>query len=304
MDGLRIDAAKHVNKDFWPPFQAAANVFTMGEVYNLATNRPNDTCNWAVDALSSVLNYPVWYAVVGTLANSSNPMGGLGFMVEYIASECYDSTLLGTFSENHDVPRFGSATTDLSMQKNALAFDIMSDGIPVVYYGAEQRFTGKNDPGNREALWLNPTGYDTNATLYKVVKALNIARSAVVTELQSGDDDYSNWSGFWAYKAKILYSNDDVLALRKGYDTAVITALTNGGEGAPDVGPFHIGDTNLVQGATIVEVLGCTSMKVGLYGEFDITLKNGEPQVCVHKLFQIIPSRCSGVAAVPLYCIP
>ena len=32
IDGIRIDAAKHVNFDFWSGFQAAAGTFTMGEV--------------------------------------------------------------------------------------------------------------------------------------------------------------------------------------------------------------------------------------------------------------------------------
>lgn len=32
IDGLRIDTAKHVRKDFWPAFAKAAGVFTMGEV--------------------------------------------------------------------------------------------------------------------------------------------------------------------------------------------------------------------------------------------------------------------------------
>jgi alpha-amylase len=32
IDGLRIDTAKHIRKDFWPAFAKAAGVFTMGEV--------------------------------------------------------------------------------------------------------------------------------------------------------------------------------------------------------------------------------------------------------------------------------
>jgi alpha-amylase len=33
IDGLRIDAAKHVRKDFWPGFCAASGVFCIGEVF-------------------------------------------------------------------------------------------------------------------------------------------------------------------------------------------------------------------------------------------------------------------------------
>ncbi len=32
IDGIRIDAAKHIRKDFWPDFVKAAGVFSIGEV--------------------------------------------------------------------------------------------------------------------------------------------------------------------------------------------------------------------------------------------------------------------------------
>jgi len=252
----------------------------MGEVFTQAYDDANTTCSWAMDALSTVLNFKVWHSIVGTFANSTNPMRGLGYVMNEVARGCYDSTLLGTFSENHGVARFAAATSDLSQQKNALVFDIMSDGIPVIYYGAEQQFSGRNDPLNREAFWLNPTGYDTTAPLYQLIKSVNTARNAVNLELHG--IDYSNWSGYWAHKAKVLYSTEDILVLRKGYDTSVIVALTNVGEGGPDIGPVHIGETNFVQRQTIVEVISCNSTIAGQFGEFDVTLRNGEPQVGIN----------------------
>lgn len=204
-------------------------------------------------------------------------MGGLGYIIRETAEECHDSTILGTFSENHDVARFASFSQDLSQQKSALVHTIMGDGIPIVYYGAEQAFSGENDPKNREALWLNPSGYDTESPLYQTIKALNIVRNAVNKELDG--IDYTNWSGYWAFKIKLLFITEDILAYRKGYDTSVITALTNVGVGGPDVGPYHLGDTNMVEKDVIVEVLSCNHTLVGVDGEFDLTLKNGEPQV-------------------------
>lgn len=32
MDGLRLDTAKHIRKDFWPSFTQSAAIFTIGEV--------------------------------------------------------------------------------------------------------------------------------------------------------------------------------------------------------------------------------------------------------------------------------
>jgi alpha-amylase len=54
---MRIDAAKHVAKPFWTQFQPFANVYTVGEVYS---DTPAYTCDYMSDALSGVLNYPMY----------------------------------------------------------------------------------------------------------------------------------------------------------------------------------------------------------------------------------------------------
>ncbi|KAJ6547139.1 glycoside hydrolase superfamily [Mycena capillaripes] len=62
IDGLRIDAAKHVRKEFWPIFAKSAGVFCMGEVFDPAV--ANVAEFQGSDALDSVLNYPLYYALV------------------------------------------------------------------------------------------------------------------------------------------------------------------------------------------------------------------------------------------------
>ncbi|MEZ4409188.1 MAG: alpha-amylase family glycosyl hydrolase [Polyangiales bacterium] len=44
----------------------------------------------------------------------------------------------------------------------ALTFLLTEDGIPCIYYGTEQDFTGGNDPSNRERMW--ESGFNTAAT--------------------------------------------------------------------------------------------------------------------------------------------
>jgi len=56
VDGMRIDAAKHVAKPFWKQLQPQANVYTMGEVL---TDNAAQACDYMYDALSGVLNYPM-----------------------------------------------------------------------------------------------------------------------------------------------------------------------------------------------------------------------------------------------------
>ena len=57
----------------------------------------------------------------------------------------------GAFLENHDQPRFQSWTTDVALTKNAMAYTFVTDGIPILYYGQEQGYTGGNEPASREA---------------------------------------------------------------------------------------------------------------------------------------------------------
>ncbi len=85
---------------------------------------------------------------------------------------------LVNFLDNHDVSRFlysGAGTDALHL---ALLFLLTEDGIPCIYYGTEQRFSGGNDPANREDMWF--TGYDQAAPTYQWIKRLTAIRQAYV----------------------------------------------------------------------------------------------------------------------------
>lgn len=111
IDGLRIDTVKHVEKPFWTSFCAAAGVYAVGEVYD---GDYNYACPYQ-SVVDGVLNYPVYYPLLGAFQSTSGSMEGLMEMIENVKDACEDSTLLGTFSENHDLPRFASYTSDYSV---------------------------------------------------------------------------------------------------------------------------------------------------------------------------------------------
>lgn len=83
---------------------------------------------------------------------------------------------------------FSRYTSDISLAKNAIAFVLLSDGIPIVYAGQEQHYSGGNDPANREATWLS--AYNTNAELYRFIASANAIRAYAI-----GHD-----SGYLTYK--------------------------------------------------------------------------------------------------------
>lgn len=51
--------------------------------------------------------------------------------VKAMNSQCKDTTLLGSFSENHDQPRFAYYTSDLVLARNIIVFTMLQDGIPI-----------------------------------------------------------------------------------------------------------------------------------------------------------------------------
>jgi alpha-amylase len=69
----------------------------------------------------------IFQAFTTTSGSISNLVNGINTM----KSDCSDTTLLGSFSENHDQPRIPSVTSDMSLDKNAIAFTILADGIPI-----------------------------------------------------------------------------------------------------------------------------------------------------------------------------
>jgi alpha-amylase len=71
-----------------------------------------------------------------------------------------------------------SYTDDMSLAKNAAAFTIMADGIPIIYAGQEQHYSGGSDPNNREATWLSK--YNTDSDLYKLIAKANSVRNQAI----------------------------------------------------------------------------------------------------------------------------
>jgi len=95
------------------------------------------------------------------------------------------------------------------------------------------------------------------------------------------------------YKTKIILSNDDMLALRKGYDHSALALVTNRGSNSSALGPYTIGDTNFSEGDEIMDVLSCTSMTVGAFGVVNITIPaGGNPMVWVPVKWMLNQTLC------------
>ncbi len=244
-DGYRIDTIKHVESDFWPVFAAATrkrlaaenktNFLMFGEAFD-----GNDQLIGSYTlpgALDSVFYFSQHFTAFGnvfenaydaTLAQGTAQIqqlweqrpanygttpqpGGIGIA---------PTKALVNFIDNHDVPRFLFASNgDVGALRNALSLLYTEDGIPNLYYGTEQDFSGGNDPANREVLWT--TGFPTDGATFTHIAKLARIRKAYVA-LRRGD-------------TKVVWSTNDVGT----EDDAGIFAFERAG-GDASLGPYAL----------------------------------------------------------------
>ncbi|KAG6379070.1 alpha-amylase [Boletus reticuloceps] len=278
IDGLRIDAFlptspnpsfidnRHVNMDFWPGFCAAAGVFCIGEVFT--TDIDDVAAFQGPDALDSVLNYPMYGAIVNafTIPGPQN-ITALTDMIAQSKQKYEDCGLLGNFIENQDNPRWHNISVDpqslYRSNRHCSSFLSVHHSIPIVYYGQEQGFSGSGDPWNREPLWTS--GY-ANTTAYQLMSTMNQFRNFLVNS--------TNWVNS---SMQVLAATNDSIAILKGN---VISVLTNIGSPPKDTGiPVY---TPFPTDTPLINILTCIQWPVGSNGTIDVEYaKGGVPVVLI-----------------------
>ncbi|KAF7855421.1 hypothetical protein EAF04_010164 [Stromatinia cepivora] len=263
IDGLRVDTVRHVEKDFWPLFNEAAGVYCVGEVADRDVDYLCDYQNY----MDGLLSYASYYQLIPFFSNTSATSENLIGQVQYQNTQCRDTTLLGTFTENHDQPRFGNYTSDLTLAKNIIAYTMLADGIPIIYQGQEQHFHGATDPYDREPLW--PTNYNTSSPLYVLVKQLNAIRSLAIARSSTYATD----------QTQVAYSDAHNLAFRKGDSShMVLMVLNNVGENAEDY-TVEMENAGFEAGLIVTDVLSCRNVTVAMDGGMEVPFVNGLPSV-------------------------
>ncbi|KAI0338565.1 glycoside hydrolase family 13 protein [Trametopsis cervina] len=259
IDGVRIDTVKHVRKDFWPDFAKSANAFTIGEVLDNRTTYVSDY----TQVIDAVLDYPDWYPLTSGFVSTSGNLSALAETVQQSQSSYKNGAFgTGSFLENHDQPRLGSQTQDQSLIMNAMAWPFVSDGIPILYYGQEQGYTGGADPANREALWLS--GYGTDKPLVQHVEALTTARQTAAK---------AN-SNFLSTKVQFLTASPSSLVISK---PPLVALLTN--QGSQSTPTWSVSNAGFTANEEVWDVLTCTKYTTDSNGALSVTGSGGKPQI-------------------------
>ncbi|EME83175.1 glycoside hydrolase family 13 carbohydrate-binding module family 20 protein [Pseudocercospora fijiensis CIRAD86] len=260
IDGLRLDSAMQVNQAFWPGFVKASGVYAVGEVLD---GNPTSFCTWQ-SYMPGALNYPNYFWLNRAFASTSATMTELANNIQWLNSTCTDVTLLGNFLENHDNPRFPTITKDTGLTQNAIAFSILNDGIPIVYYGQEQGFNGAVDPYNREPLWTS--GYNTKSSLYTFIAKVNGARNLAIRKNPT----------YAATKSKVVYSDTKIMATLKQGLLSVFTDSGSSGSGSAILTPAKTGFAGYTK---YTDLLSCNVIQTDSSGNLAVTINYGAPRV-------------------------
>ena len=198
IDGIRVDTIVEVPTWFWDKFNSAAGVFQIGEAFN---GNIDYVAPYA-SHFDSVFNYPLYYTIQNSFCGSFTNLENYWFNLR---NKWPDPKYPAVFVENHDNPRFLNRCNDRKKFKNAVAFTLLWEGVPVFYYGGEQWYAGGADPNNREPLWDN---YNTDSEMYVMLAALHKMRKDVQ---------------IWNYEIVQRYSDDNFYAFSRGNVLACFT---------------------------------------------------------------------------------
>lgn len=253
-DGIRADTVPEVSKTFWSHLQGSVGgTYIVGEVYNGNVGYVSGY-QGVIDA---TLSYPLFFTLRNVFAQKQS-MYGIQSMVQSYAKSFSDVDALGTFIDNHDQPRFLNARNDQVAYKAAMLYTLMSSGVPIIYYGSEQAFSGGNDPANREPLW--PTGFNQDADLYKwLATVVGFRKKAQV----------------WNSPQVQRYADDTFYAFTRG---TTFVAMTNVGQGGPDQSRSITYDA-YPEGTKLCNLFDTSDCVTVNNKQFTVTLQGGESKV-------------------------
>lgn len=263
IDGLRIDSCTSVEQTFFDDFVDSAGVYAVCEAFH---GDPNVVCPYQ-DHMPGAMNYPAYFWIKRAFQSTSGTMAELANGINWMKSTCKDTTLLGSFIENHDNPRFPSFTSDVSLNKNAIAYAMLADGIPIIYQGQEQYYSGALTPTNREPIWSS--GYSTTSTFYRFIATVNAIRNWAI--FKDG--------GYATYKAEAIYSEANIIATRKGSGGSQIISVFNNLGASSSSRSVAITGTSYAAGTSLIDVLTCDTVNVDANGNLPLTISGGAPLV-------------------------
>jgi len=249
-DGLRIDTVPEVDPQFWKEFVDAAGVYAVGETFTGDVSCVGEY----TQVMGGCLSYPVFFSLRNAFlyGDDGQSLKQLNYTLQQYATTMRDPYAMGTFIDNHDNARWLSLNAEYIYYKSALAWVVMGQGIPIVYYGTEQGYAGGNDPNNREPLWTSK--YNEQWSLYEYLQTIVQFRK-----------EWKVWD--FPYTQRAL--EDNLLIWTRG---PVLVAVTNRKNNIE----YQLYDHPYKEGETLCNIFFSTDCVTIQDGAMPIYLNNGE----------------------------
>lgn len=171
-DGVRVDAARSIPKDFLAEFEEYLGVPTFGEIFVGDVDYVSDFQNYEW----GVLDFPLFFQAREVFAHDAD----FSTVKEIFDqdSKYKDPNRLITFIDNHDRDRFLCLADDnFQKMRLALTFLFTVRGIPDIYYGTEQNCYGGGKPtewagiANKENREVMPS-FSEDGNMYQYIQRL------------------------------------------------------------------------------------------------------------------------------------
>lgn len=242
-DGVRIDAARSLPKDFIQEFENYLGVPSFGEIFVGDVDYVSDFSNYEW----GVLDFPLFFQAREVFAHDASFTTVKSIFDQ--DSKYNDVNHLVTFIDNHDRDRFLCLADDNYQKlRLALTFIFTVRGIPDVYYGTEQNCYGGGVPtewagiANKENREVMP-GFDEDGITFKYIQRLTELRKEYAC-LQTGTQ-------------REMWAEDNIYAFSRRDDSngqEIISVFNNGTSNETRAIPLRA-ESSLAVGTTLTNLL-------------------------------------------------
>ncbi|MBR2978458.1 MAG: DUF1966 domain-containing protein [Myxococcaceae bacterium] len=219
-----------------------------------------EACGEACDWMAQKPNFRGFNGeAIARLSNSD----GEAVNSRNIIVNCLDNHDVARFRFNESNPAEPYPVRDLQM---ALAYILLEEGIPAIYYGTEQNFSGGNDPRNREPLWNS--GYSTETDTYRWVAQLTRIRQAYAP-LRRGEMTFK-----WASQTGAGAEDSGILAFERTYRGETVLVVMNASDSqasSTSFGSDWMG-TSFAPNTRLTDVMSGQTNAVDASGRIRLTL--------------------------------
>ena len=171
VDGLRIDAVRHMPTDFFARLHedlrgAAPGLWTLGEDFQGDPRLLAAT--FAGGGFDAMFDFPLRYALIDSLCRDTH-LGRLGSVLSSDRLYQHPEDLV-TFLDNHDMPRvLTECGGDRDAVRRAWVTQMALRGVPALTWGAELHLEGGEEPDNRRDMPWDRVG-EVDPTLKALIQ--------------------------------------------------------------------------------------------------------------------------------------